>query len=939
MQDIQLAAFAPAHSHPEAPAAGGDAPPPTVDPRQLALNPAARGPAAPEGTIQQLQQSQAPPQPSTSVGSPARSGSQPRLSSFASLALANPAINGAHHDPDVDQLVTDGGDDADSDRALASTSKPAVSTPTRPPAKRPNEGSPGVSTDNDPVTQQPRKKHRSSAAHGQRPSGYNPPPLPHYTVVRSTHNSRTSPHVIRIHDNASDGSESRWPAEHERRPDHKVQGRENWYECQDRDTGRHKSFREKLGEELAKKLGIASQTPGGKQEYWIVENLPKGHLFTVHHCVTSSNQPRLDVYIFGSSATLKFRTANEFTPHVYWLLQHGPDDSLRCECKYCSKMTQTDVNRILGLTESRGSSVASSSGTPRKAAASSASGLGSRDREAGSGTARVARAGDPGTEKLLPPLAGAGAGAKRGAAGPPARKRKKRVSAASSSDEAGVSVSARGPTPAYRGSFTARQRDEDLCDVGVPRQGEVVWAKLPKALLSRRDGGVSITHWPAVVKARELQSRAEVRLLEDGDEAEKEGAQQGEGAGDSADKGKGKGESNGDVAQHPDGLKLKKQFGLSTTQEPVFTLSLIGLDDELRRIPLADTLPWLAHMPPQDLMNPNSIKAPGSARHVWDGTKATRDAKLADFTDAEDAATAIALACQIVAHIVASFSPGERYAITPEYIAHRLGSTAEQNASFEEQAARVWAFQSVHFGAELLWAGDMVRLLKADFSDLLGNDADAGADRPFFLRIACIYKQPKTETLKFGGEMWALQDADPPVEEPASNGAAPGMQDGAASTSSAADGATASGFSSTSTPPPAPTPMQQLPRAPAGLRWVQVSSTTAGQVHLDIEFIGGRVHPLPAGLDSPERIAKVRESFAPTERALEDGAEALSLNDEQRAVVLAGLKPTVRMYMRVGTWRADRVVALIAAEKDASKEVAEFFASASNEAASPEGSA
>ncbi|BGP48141.1 hypothetical protein JCM10450v2_004013 [Rhodotorula kratochvilovae] len=980
MQEIPPTAPSTAEAQPGSSAGAAAAPPPSVDPRSTVLNAAQPSSSATQNTAAQPTSTQAlatQPTPSTST---ANSTSQPILAPSSNPSPAKAKQNGAPRDADgdVDQLMDDTDDDTDagsSDRPLASTSKAVASTPARS-AKRPNSASPDAvkGEPSSSSTQQPRKKHRSSAAHGQRPTGYVPPPLPHYTVVRSTHNSRTSPHVIRIHDDASDGSDSRWPAEHERRPDHKVQGRENWYECQERDMGRHKTFREKLGEELAKKLGIASQS--SKQEYWIVEGLPKGHLFTVHHCVTSSNQPRLDVYIFGSPATLKFRTANEFTPHVFWLLQHGPDDTLRCECKYCSKKTQTDVNRILGLTEGRGSSVASAGagGTPRKAAAAAPTASGSGAGGGGGGAARVARAGDPGTEKLLRPLASA----QRSADGAgPARKRKKRTSGGGGGAEP---EDGDEPVPAYRGSFTARQRDEDLRDVGVPRQGEVVWAKLPRALVSRvreegTEGRVAITHWPAVVKGRAMKSRAEVRTAEEkggeGQKGEKE-EKAGEGKEEKKreDKGKGKINGDGDGGKDADGVKLKAPISLSTTQEPVFTLSLIGLDDELRGVALADTLPWLAHMPPTELMNPECIMAPESARHVWDGTKTTRDAKLADFKDAEDAATAIALACQIVAHIVASFAPGEYYLITPDYIAHKPGSTAEQNASFEQQAARVSAFQSVHFGAELLWAGDMVRLLGTDFAErLLGRDLDAGEDRAFFLRIACIYKQPETETLKFGGEVWALRDVDAP-EKPALNGdidaAAPAPASGAssssapaaapaASTSSApapavatpaappANGTAAPGRPSPSTPPPAPTPIPQLPRAPAGLKWVQISPA-GSQVHLDIEFVGGRVHPLPRAMDTRERIQRARESFAPTEREQVDGEEALSLNDEQRAVVLAGLKPTVRMYMRVGTWRADRVVALIEAEKAASDEVATFFqprssTSASDGAASREGSA
>lgn len=174
--------------------------------------------------------------------------------------------------------------------------------------KRAASGSPAPSTK--------KRRPRTSGASGLRT--YVPPPLPHYDVVRSESNSKKNPHVIKIHDDVTDGSESRWPPEGERQQGHKVNNRLSWYECQDRKIGRHQTLREKLGEELAKSMGLTNEgtsafffrpqncsldirtrLTGAKQEYWVIDNLPKGYLFAVHHCVTGSGDPRTDVYIFG----------------------------------------------------------------------------------------------------------------------------------------------------------------------------------------------------------------------------------------------------------------------------------------------------------------------------------------------------------------------------------------------------------------------------------------------------------------------------------------------------------------------------------------------------------------------------------------------------------------------------------------------------------------
>lgn len=118
----------------------------------------------------------------------------------------------------------------------------------------------------------PRPPRSSAKKHKQaRPSGssaasgsttYLPPPLPHYTVVRSSHNSKQSPHRIIINQGVSDANPDRWPPEEEYSPSRKLDGKENWYERTPKDTGRHKAFRDKVGEELAKTLKLSQREPG-----------------------------------------------------------------------------------------------------------------------------------------------------------------------------------------------------------------------------------------------------------------------------------------------------------------------------------------------------------------------------------------------------------------------------------------------------------------------------------------------------------------------------------------------------------------------------------------------------------------------------------------------------------------------------------------------------
>lgn len=115
-----------------------------------------------------------------------------------------------------------------------------------------------------PAAQPAAKKHKArqsvtTTATTGSSARYDPPPLPHYTVVRSSNNSKQSPHRIIINQGVSDAHPDRWPPEEEYSPSRKIDGKENWYERTPKDTGRHKAFRDKVGEELAKTLKLSQR--------------------------------------------------------------------------------------------------------------------------------------------------------------------------------------------------------------------------------------------------------------------------------------------------------------------------------------------------------------------------------------------------------------------------------------------------------------------------------------------------------------------------------------------------------------------------------------------------------------------------------------------------------------------------------------------------------
>lgn len=265
-------------------------------------------------------------------------GAQPGVASSSRSLHDDPTHADADYDDDeFDQLEDDDASDTAVGRGATgggARAGPGPSTLAYRGEKKRAASPAGSNASLDSNAGTPAKKRKAhgfprASTGGGAAGRYVPPPKPHYTVVRSANNSRANPHVIRIHPGVTDADESRWPSAEERRPSHKVDGRENWYECQPKDVGRHKSFREKLGDELSKLLNLRKSTSvrprpissrlrrrapclscpddfarvcAGATESWIVEDLPEHNLFTVHHTITSG-KPRTDVYVFGEPAS------------------------------------------------------------------------------------------------------------------------------------------------------------------------------------------------------------------------------------------------------------------------------------------------------------------------------------------------------------------------------------------------------------------------------------------------------------------------------------------------------------------------------------------------------------------------------------------------------------------------------------------------------------
>lgn len=78
-------------------------------------------------------------------------------------------------------------------------------------------------------------------------------------------------------------------------------------------------------------------------------DLPRGYKLYVHK-KGHRHAPRKDYYLYGSCHVLRFRSINEFAPHLEWLMKGRPcgrNGKRCCECQYCDAdvTSQQEVNQ------------------------------------------------------------------------------------------------------------------------------------------------------------------------------------------------------------------------------------------------------------------------------------------------------------------------------------------------------------------------------------------------------------------------------------------------------------------------------------------------------------------------------------------------------------------------------------------------------------------
>ncbi|KAG8859137.1 hypothetical protein FRB91_008813 [Serendipita sp. 411] len=143
----------------------------------------------------------------------------------------------------------------------------------------------------------------------------------------------------------SDGlGPSRWPPSSQRSGLVRIDGRLNYFLPLPLNDKTPVSWRLKVGAKVAEMMGKADA------DDYCLAGWPEGYEFFMHVTSKLDGTKRGDPYLYGSPHTAKFRSANEFIPHAYWLMTTTTLDKSECACRYCGGIKlQSDVNQaVLG---------------------------------------------------------------------------------------------------------------------------------------------------------------------------------------------------------------------------------------------------------------------------------------------------------------------------------------------------------------------------------------------------------------------------------------------------------------------------------------------------------------------------------------------------------------------------------------------------------------
>ncbi|KAH9823165.1 hypothetical protein DFH28DRAFT_881134 [Melampsora americana] len=527
-----------------------------------------------------------------------------------------------------------------------------------------------------------------------------------------------------------------------------------------------------LGKGLAESLGLMKCS---QKEDWRLTNFPKN--YQLFNYIKGSLQ---DQYLFGSSHVRKFRTANEFLPHLQWLA--SSNSTITCQCTYCSgTKSQTESNSNFNHTSQPSKSKTSNS--KRKASRSAL-------------TNHEVNSPEHSSQEIIK---------KR-----PSKKIK--VVNRSSSETPAIPQSSNDSTelnikPNYQGPYLSRDLKRDLTtDQSNFREHELIWCNIEDLLIGNRlsEGhdafDLGTKYWPGLCEEMVLETQACITIDDDEEEEEKE-----EKVNKQLDK-HSKRKSNESlinqknlIVKRPKNKRLRVDFSKGTSnftpsfskmksdQKYLWKIRLLGLEEVIKRDE-SELLPWLFQ--PMNISEKFNFKFKLSnyktnlSNYLLNKHQSNAQRpRFNSFSNIENARFSFLLSLQIAANLEECWSTCDPYDLQADerdedsdelirrpirFQSHSGNEHENENENGQEgllnKSPEIW-YQSLWWGAEKIWVFDTVRLNKIE-SDLpvglLKAHENSNVryvdpnDKAYFLKIDGIYRDEIEETLITIGKVYDL---------------------------------------------------------------------------------------------------------------------------------------------------------------------------------------
>lgn len=429
-------------------------------------------------------------------------------------------------------------------------------------------------------------------------------------------------------------------------------------------------------------------------------------------------------------------------------------------------------------------------------------------------------------------------------------------------------------SPAYDGAYVHPKREGDLKGNAPYREGELVWYKLARPFVDQ-----GITQWPAVVIGRST------------------------------------GVESTRVGTEPDG----RTPIFKNVEYPVYNIRPLAVAAKELAAVNEELLPYHGQSSlPDDwfLTRMEDERVKKELARVYDGDRVLRPS-FAELDHWTAVVIPLALAMQTVYRIVEKFCAIDVYRPKRSYALTNGDLSKEEEKKLESELAKPF-FQRIKWGPEIIWTGELVRIhvRPKDVEKMVKTHARGWNERAVFLRITAIWRDSTVasgesvpmDCLRVSGRLYELESVYEEFDPTLGTIIGKKLVDTSSlstSSSKKADDDDAR-FPSMPTPPP-------------GYRWFKLRLDK--DVTFTVEHLAGRYYELPAHLKGDaKRTEEIRRHVVET-KLKED---TITLTNDERAVVLAGLISAGVAFSRPKEWSESIQDSLAASEEGAQASLAHF---------------